>query len=357
VLENVRAQLSGVSYYTPERQLTNALLTAEFPDWSVDKIAAKTGIRSRAISREDEFSSHMATKAASALFEEMSIDPGIIDYLILCTQTPDFLLPSTACVVQEQLGVPSSAGAIDVNQGCSGYIYSLGLAKGLVETRQSRNVLVLTADTYSKLLNPLDRSVRTIFGDAASATLVSVAPSGDERLSGFTYGTDGSGAQHLITANGNLRDPISVSPKAQVTSRGLTASSHDLYMNGPEIFNFTLRVVPPLITEVLETANLTLEDISYFVPHQANAFMLHHLREKLEIPEEKFVIEMDDVGNTVSSTIPIALAKMQRTGHLSNGMRILVFGFGVGLSWAGAVVTWSASNKKMNTGYLLSKHN
>lgn len=340
MLGNVRAQISGLSYYIPEQVLTSNLLSKEFPDWSADKISAKTGIDSRRISREHEFSSQMATEAARFLFEELAFDRKLIDYIILCTQTPDFLLPSTACLVQDRLGLSHDVGAIDVNQGCSGYVYSLGLAKGLVETGQSKNVLVLTSDTYSKLLNPQDRNVRTIFGDAATATLVSKTTSKGEKLSSFTYGTDGAGAQHLITASGNLRDSGLVSPRAQVAERGFSASPHDLYMNGPEIFNFTLRVVPPLIEQVLTSANLSLEDISYFVPHQANAFMLNHLREKLNIPKEKFIIELEDVGNTVSSSIPIALAKMHRSGRLASGMRILIFGFGVGLSWAGAVVTW-----------------
>lgn len=339
--ETKKAHISAVNYFVPAQELTNQMLSSTFPEWSVDKIASKTGIHARRIASGDEFSSTMAAKAAQGLFSRNSVKPEEVDYIILCTQTPDFLLPTTACLVHRELKLNHSVGAIDVNQGCSGFVYSLGLAKGLIETGQAENVLVLTADTYSKLINPRDKSVRTIFGDGATATLVSVSESDHDLLAGFTYGTDGSGAEHLITTAGNLRKPENIARKTFHTSEELEPSRYDLFMNGPEIFNFTLRVVPGLVESVLAAADLQEDDIDLFVPHQANTFMLEHLRDKLKLPEERFVIDMSDVGNTVSSTIPLTLARLQTAGKLKTGMRVMILGFGVGLSWAGAVITWA----------------
>lgn len=333
------ARISAVDYYLPDATLSNEDLSAEFPEWSVDKIAAKTGINNRHISGQDQFSSDLAIAAGKALFQAHGIDPDSVEYLIVCTQSPDYFLPTTACIVQDGLGLQKSIGAVDMNLGCSGYIYALGQAKGLIESGQVSNVLVITADTYTKFINREDKSVRTIFGDGASATLVT--DDGDaESITAITYGTDGSGAKHLIVPQGGLRDGVGISPKADTSSREIAASGYDLYMDGPEIFNFTLRVVPGSVERILEKADLELADIDLFVFHQANAFMLEHLRKKLGVAEERFFVSMEDSGNTVSSTIPIALAEAERAGRLIPGMRVLLLGFGVGLSWGGLVVTW-----------------
>ncbi len=333
------ARIAAVDYFLPEAVLTNEDLAAQFPEWSVEKIAGKTGIHQRHISGPDEFSSDLATAAGRALFESKGIDPASIEYLIVCTQSPDYFLPSTACIVQERLGLPMSAGATDITLGCSGYIYALGLAKGLIESGQVSNVLVVTADTYTKFINPLDKSVRTIFGDGASATLVT--DDGEPTsITGITYGTNGAGAKSLIVPHGGLREGEGIQPKADVAARSLDASGYDLYMDGPDIFNFTLEVVPPSVDTILAKAGLTGDDIDLYVFHQANAFMLDHLRKKLGVPTEKFFVALADFGNTVSSTIPIALTEAERQGVLKPGMRVMLLGFGVGLSWGGLVTTW-----------------
>jgi len=334
-----RARIHAVSYHLPEDKLTNERLSAEFPEWSVEKISSKTGIHERSIAGPDEFSSDLAVAAAERLFEEHGIDRSVVDYIIVCTQTPDFLLPSTSTIVQDRLRLPRSVGATDITLGCSGYVYGLGLAKGLIESGQARNVLLLTADTYTKLLNPADKSVRTIFGDGASATLVT-DDADQERLRAFVYGSDGAGARHLIVPQGGLRDGGGIAPKSAPDARGLDASTYDLYMDGPEIFNFTLDVVPATVDQVLERAELTRDDIDLFVFHQANAFMLDHLRKKLAIEPERFFVSLERTGNTVSSTIPIALADAVQQGRLKPGMTVMLLGFGVGLSWAGSIVEW-----------------
>lgn len=334
------ARISAIEYHLPDAVLDNEALSAEFPEWSVEKISAKTGIDRRHIAGPDEFSSDLATAAGRKLLDRLAVDPSTIDYLIVCTQSPDYYLPSTACIVQDALGLPTSAGATDITLGCSGYIYALGLAKGLIESGQVSNVLVITADTYSKFINPADKSVRTIFGDGAAATLVTADGDADS-LTAFTYGTDGAGAKSLIVPAGGLRDGVALQPKADPGVRALEESGHDLYMDGPEIFNFTLAVVPESVEAILAKAGLEQDDIDLFVFHQANAFMLEHLRKKLGVPAEKFFVALSESGNTVSSTIPIALAEAVDAGALKPGMKVMLLGFGVGLSWGGLVTTWS----------------
>lgn len=334
------ARIAAVASYFPEATLTNAELSEEFPQWSVEKIAEKTGIRSRHIANGVEFSSDLATGAGKSLFEDWGIAPTEVEYLIVCTQSPDFFLPSTATIVQHNLGLLNSVGAIDVNLGCSGYVYSLGLAKGLIESGQVANVLVVTADTWSKYINPGDKSVRTIFGDGATATLVR-GDSDTETMTGFVYGTDGGGAGDLIVPRGGIRSGEEFAEKAAPDARGLIPSDYDLYMDGPSIFNFTLGVVPTTISKVLERTKREADEVDYFVFHQANRFMLEHLRTKLGIAESKFPVVIEECGNTISSTIPIVLEQMIREGKLSRGTRTMLMGFGVGLSWAGAMIDWT----------------
>jgi 3-oxoacyl-[acyl-carrier-protein] synthase-3 len=333
------ARIQAVEYYLPDGVLSNEDLAAEFPEWSVDKISAKTGINRRHIAAPDEFSSDLAVAAGAKLLSTHGIEPASIEYLIVCTQSPDFYLPSTACLVQDRLGLPIHAGATDITLGCSGYIYALGLAKGLIESGQVANVLVITADTYSKFINPRDKSVRTIFGDGAAATLVTAVDE-EQAIYGITYGTNGAGGKSLVVPNGGLRTGDSLAPKSLVATRDLQASGYDLYMDGPDIFNFTLEVVPQSVDRILERSALELEDVDLFVFHQANAFMLEHLRKKLGVPTEKFFVSLSESGNTVSSTIPIALADAVTQGALKPGMKVMLLGFGVGFSWGGLIIRW-----------------
>ena len=335
----MKARIEAVDYYLPNQQLTNEDLSLKFPEWSVDKIGSKTGIMSRRIAAVDEFSSDLAVAAARNLFTNHNIDAASVEYLIVCTQSPDFFLPTTATIVQNQLGLRTGIGAVDVNLGCSGYIYALGLAKGLIESDQVSNVLVITADTYSKFLNPQDKSVRTIFGDGSAATLVG-GHGGPSSIYAVTYGSDGAGAKSLLVPNGGLREGNGLSPMAAVEVRGIESNGFDLFMDGPAIFNFTLKVVPELVGNVLQRGDLKMEEVDLFVLHQANGFMLEHLRKKLGIDFEKFFVSLAQSGNTVSSTIPIALTEAVRQGRLQPGMKVMMLGFGVGLSWAGLMVDW-----------------
>lgn len=333
---NSDAYIQAISYYLPLYELNNAVIEKDFPEWSIDKIAEKTGIHRRFIAASDETSGDMAVMAANKLFDEHQIDRSTIDYIILCTQSPDYFLPTTACVLQEKLGLGTHVGAFDMNLGCSGFIYGLGLAKGLICTGQAKNILFITSETYSKFIHPRDKSNKTIFGDAAAATLIT-ADKGFASLKNFEYGTDGRGANNLIVKNGALRNYKTIDENP-VEENGNVISADNLFMNGSEIFLFTLGAVPVLINKTLEKNNLTKEDIDLFVFHQANKFMLDSLKKKTKIEDSKFYLYLENCGNTVSSTIPIALYHAQKENRLHKNTNVLLAGFGVGYSWGGTVI-------------------
>jgi 3-oxoacyl-[acyl-carrier-protein] synthase-3 len=334
----MKSYIKAISYYLPETILSNSQLAEEFPEWTAEKIAEKIGVGTRHISGPDEFTSDMAVKAATRLFEEHSIQPAQIDFVILCTQSPDYFLPTTACMVQDRLGIPISAGALDFNLGCSGYIYGLAMAKGFIAAGIAKNILFITAETYSKFIHPQDKGNRTIFGDAASATLISI--DGFAEINEFELGTDGRGAKNLIVEQGALRHPDRTLDY-QSNEQGFVSSSSHLHMEGSEIFNFTSTAVPVLVKSILTKSNLTVEDLDLVVFHQANKFMLNHLRKKLKISEEVFFYHMEECGNTVSSSIPIALYEAMKENKIKNNGTVLLAGFGVGYSWGATVLTFN----------------
>ena len=337
----MNARILAIEFHLPEQVLTSAGLAAEFPGWTVDKIKSKTGIEERRIAGADEFASDLAVQAAEKIFAAGTARDSI-EALLYCTQSPDYFLPTTACLLQNRLGLRTDIAALDFNLGCSGYIYGLGLARGLIESGQAQRVLLLTADTYSKFIHPGDRSVRTLFGDAAAATVIEASESAGGLNGPFVYGTDGRGAENLIVPAGGLRTPRREDAAVVTDEAGNQRSANHLYMNGPEIFNFTLRIVPATVEAIFTRSGLTTEDIDLFVFHQANQYMLEHLRKRLGVPAEKFVVSMQKCGNTVSSTIPIALRMALESGRLRPGMKVMLLGFGVGYSWGGTIVEWTA---------------
>jgi len=330
-----KAYIKVISYYLPAKQLTNELLVAEFPEWTAEKVAKKIGVSVRHISATDETASDMAFAAAQKLFADHQIDPETIDFVMLCTQSPDYFLPTSACILQNRLGIPTKSGAVDFNLGCSGFVYGLAVAKGLLISGVAKNILLLTAETYSKYLHPKDKANRTIFGDGASATLVS--SEGFAEIMEFSLGTDGSGADRLIVKSGGSRTPEKVNDLTFDESGNPLSSDH-LFMDGTGIFNFTLDMVPVLVDDTLLANNLTKGEINQFVFHQANKYLMGFLRKKIQIPEEKFYYYIDQVGNTVSSTIPIALSEAQKDLSIKSGDLVLLAGFGVGYSWGGTIL-------------------
>lgn len=337
----MKAAVRAIEYYLPADVVTTEHLAAQFPEWSVAKIDDKIGVRERHIAAPDECSSDLAVAAARKLFDSGVCSPSDVDYVLLCTQSPDYFLPTTACLVQERLGIPSNAGALDFNLGCSGYVYGLGLAQGLVETGQASRLLLLTAETYSKFMHPRDKSVRTIFGDAAAATLVSAVDADEPAMGPYVYGTDGKGAQNLMVPTGGMRRRRTPESAYETEDEyGNIRSSDNLFMDGAEIFNFTLEVVPQSVARLLDRAGKRIDEIDLFVFHQANRYMLEHLRKRMKLPAETFCVAMSHCGNTVSSTIPIALKHASCEGRLKQGDTAMLVGFGVGYSWGATLVRW-----------------
>ena len=318
----MKSYIKAISTYFPKNILTNDAISAQFPEWDSEKILQKIGIEQRYIAQEDECASDMAAKAVLNLIKEHHLDKNAIDFLLLCTQTPDHILPTTACIVQEKAGLPTSSAALDINQGCSGYIYGLSLASSLIASGNFKNVILVTADTYTKYIHPKDKGNLSIFGDAATATLVSTE--GAYCIGKPTLGTDGAGAENLIIRNGGTRSPRNENPDDL---------DNFVDMKGGKIFNFIIKRTPEVVYNNLKTNNLDIKDIDLFVFHQANTHILNKVREEMEIPEEKFVIEMRHYGNTISSTIPIAFSEHLRKYPQKASEKIQFVGFGVGYSW------------------------
>ena len=337
----MKAANKAIEIYSPETVLTNEDLANGGAGWTAQKIFIKTGIKERRVASAAECASDLGVAAANSLFASGACDRASIDYLLFCTQSPDFFLPTTACLIHERLGLEGSCGALDFNLGCSGYVYGLSLAKALVESKQAGNILLITAETYSKFIHPEDRSVRTLFGDAGAATLISGVNSNEDFIGPFIFGTDGSGGRHLIVPTGGMRQRTVSEAEIMSDTDGNRRTFNNLFMDGPEIFNFTLRVVPETVNNLLTKAGKTLDEVDFFVFHQANVFMLHHLRNKLKIAEGKFVIAIEHHGNTVSSTIPIALKHLMIRDKLKPEKLLALVGFGVGYSWGGVLVKWS----------------
>ncbi len=319
--------IKAISYHLPQKVVTNQDLVKAFPEWSVEKIAGKVGIAERHIAAQDETAMNLAYHAAEKLFTEHNVNKNDIDFVLLCTQSPDYFLPTSACVLQHKLGLRTDIGALDFNLGCSGFVYGLSMAKGLILGNIAKNVLLLTAETYNKHIHPKDKGNRTIFGDAAAATLVST--SGYAKIGEFSLGTDGAGAENLMLKTGAMRYP---QPLDDGWDDQQVPSDY-LYMNGAEIFNFTSDAVPVLVEDVLVKNKLVLEDLDLVIFHQANKYMMNYLRKLVGIDKDKFYIYLEKVGNTVSSTIPIALYHAQKDNMLKGN--VLLAGFGVGYSWAG----------------------
>ena len=331
----MKVYIKGISYYLPDKILTNEDLVQSFPEWNTEKIATKVGISQRHISAVTETAGDMAERAALKLFEEYSVLPEEIDFILLCTQSPDYHLPSTACLLQNRLGIPTTTGALDYDLGCSGCIYGLSLAKGLIVADIAKNVLLLTSETYNKYIHPNDKGNRSIFGDGAAACLISTT--GFAEIGNFSLGTDGNGAENLIVKTGGSRFPHR-KDDIEFDDQGHIKSSDYLYMNGSEIFNFTLDIVPALVKDVLVKNNINKDNIGYYVFHQANKFMLQTIRKVCLIPKDKFYINLENSGNTVSSTVMIALKDAIKKDLINEGMNVMISGFGVGYSWGGCIL-------------------
>lgn len=333
----MKAFIKRITYYLPEKVEEN----------QNERLRLKTGIEYRHVAGENETASDMAVKAAEKLLEDVS--KGNIDYVLFCSQSPDYYLPTTACIIQDRLGLSPNCGALDYNHGCTGYIYGLGLAKGLIESGQAQNVLLLTAETYSKYINHEDHAVLPLFGDAATATLITGEDSALDGVYGFKYGTDGRGFSNLIVPVGGARLPYqSTEIETVIDKYDNKRTNRNLFMDGGAIMDFALDVVAPTLNEILSANNLDRADIDYYVFHQANSFMLKSLQKICKLKKLPYWNDVREYGNTVSNSVPIALVDMMKTTSPVELRRVMIMGFGVGLSWGGCIVDLIKVNTKWN---------
>lgn len=312
--------IKHISTYLPSTVLANEQIYDRF-EFPKGFLETKIGVLERRIAGPDESTSDLAVAAGKKLFDETTLQPNAVDLLVLCTQNADYRLPHTSALLQERLGLQKSVAAFDINLGCSGFVYSLALIEGWMLSQQSRNALLVTCDPYSKIMDPKDRSTVPLFSDGAAVTWI--GPGAGNRVGKSVFGTDGSQAGALIVRNSGTR----VEPGAKST----------LHMSGRTIYEYVLRNIPAVVHECCERNETRLEEIDYFILHQASAHMLEGLRTRLKIPEDKMVRNLALVGNTVSSTIPMALLEVMKREDLK-GKTAMLCGFGVGLSWAATIL-------------------
>ncbi len=327
--------IERIGVHLPQRVVSTEEIVAESGRGKADKLTKFTGVRTRHICAPDETALDLATEACRKVLDAEAAQT--VDFVIYCTQTPEYYLPSSACLLQQRLNLPQTVGALDINLGCSGFVNGLALAKGLVSGGLASTVLLVNTDTLTKFVNPLDQSNRIIFGDAATACLLRRCD--EEHVHAFSFGTDGRGASSLIVPNGAMRHRYDPNAELMTDENGNQYTANDIYMSGPDIFNFTIEAVPVLVADVLRRNGAQLEDLDYIIFHQANRYILDYLRKLIGIPAEKFHNDLETTGNTSSATIPLALADGLAKRTLRQGHRVLLAGFGVGFSWAGVVIT------------------
>ena len=324
----MKVKISSISYHLPEKTEGLNDLQRDNPDWDMPKLLEKTGIRTRHIASSDQTASDLAYTAAEQLLCDTQIR-NQIDLLILVTQSPDYLLPTSACILQDRLRLSQNCMAFDINLGCSGFVSALSVAGGLIESGVVNTGLILCADTYSKYIDKHDRACRPIFSDGAAAILVE--RTAIDSIGPFDFGTDGSGFEHLIVRRGGARDPDK-------------ASDHPhpiLEMHGSDVFVFTMRVVPACIVKLLARAGLNIDQVDLFIFHQASRLVIENLIRLMSLDEKKVFVNHEFIGNTVSATIPIALKDAVANGRLTTGQTVVLVGFGVGLSWSAVVLRWA----------------
>jgi len=332
--------IEHIASYLPEKRLTNADLELLFPGFKIQELTRLTGVTSRHITANDETSVDMGVEAVKQLFAYHDTDMADIGYVLFCSAGGDYITPPSACILHDRVGLPSKCGAMDFNQGCTGFLYGLSLADSLIGAGRAKKVLLVTAEAITKTLHEKDKANRAIFGDAGAATLISARR--DAALAGdFVFGTDGSKHEHIIIRQGRERFPVTDFSEGDfIDAQGNVRNHRNFFMNGSEVFNFSVAKAPELVNDLLERYQLSMEEIDFFVFHQANRIILESIGRKLKIPQNKLIVEIETTGNTVSSTIPVAMQAMERKGQLKRGMILMLAGFGVGFSWGGTIVRY-----------------
>ncbi len=330
---NGRVSITGIGSNAPQRVMKNDEL-AQIVDTSDEWIVERTGIRERRVAAPDEALSDLALPAAKDALEQAGLQPSAVDLIIVATVTPDMLFPSTGAILADQLGAKDAA-AYDLSAGCTGFVYALVQAHGMVASGLVDHALVVGGDVLSKIVDWEDRSTCVLFGDGAGAVVLERVPDGG--FLGFELGADGSGGPELYMPAGGSRAPA--------TAETVAARQHFAKMNGREVFKFATRVLVDSAEKVLDECGVPVEEIDVYVPHQANVRIIDHARKKLGIPEERTVVNVDRFGNTSSGSIPLALGDAESDGRLKEGEMVLMTGMGAGLTWGSALIEWTANGK------------
>ena len=319
----------GLGSYVPEKTLTNFDLE-KMVDTSDEWITERTGIKQRHIAADDEATSDMSLKAAEKALADAGVAPEEIDLIIVATASPDHAFPSTACLIQDRIGAKNAA-AFDLSAGCSGFVYSLGVASQMVKSGLYNKALIIGAETLSRIMNWKDRNTCVLFGDGAGAAVIGVVEGGFGVL-GIDLGSDGSGGKYLFQPAGGSRKPASEETVAN--------HEHTIHMNGPEVFKFAIQIMGKTAKRALAKAGMKPEEIDLLVPHQANMRIITSAAKRLKAPMEKVWVNVDKYANTSAASIPIALCEAQQAGALKKGDNVLLVGFGAGLTWAAIVLKW-----------------
>jgi 3-oxoacyl-[acyl-carrier-protein] synthase-3 len=322
--------------------MTNEELDRLNPDWNIHELAKVTGVLQRRVAEPNDFASDYALAAAEKLFEESGISRDEIDFVLFNSYSPDYISPATACILQDKLGIPNHAGAIDFNVGCTGFVYGLSIANGLILSGACKNVLFITSDVTTKYLHPGDKSTWTLFGDGASACVVS-ANTGqeDSEICSFVMGTDGKGYKNIIVKNGGARFPVrELNPPDSEDNYGNIVNDNCIRMNGSGVFLFSIKTGPKMVTQLLEKEKLKAKDIDRAVFHQASKYILQTIAKKTGLQDDQYRLDLETLGNTVASSIPIAIHNDIVEGKIKRGDTLMLASFGVGFSWAGAILKW-----------------
>lgn len=321
--------ISGTGSYVPEKRLTNQDLE-KLVETSNDWIVQRTGIRERRISGPDQASSDLAFEAARRALEASKLSPDDIDLIIVATLTPDMLTPSTACVLQTRLGIKRHIGAFDINAACSGFVYALATASQFIANGAFKHILVVGAETLSRIVDYTDRGTCILFGDGAGAVVLSACDDPERGLRAFELGADGGGGTLLNIPAGGSRQPI--------TPEALARRDQYLKMNGREVYKFAVTQMTHSLQQAMQACSLTSEHVRLVVPHQVNQRIIDSATSKMGFPAEKVYINIDRYGNTSGASVPIALDEAMRSGRCGAGDWIIMVAFGAGLTWASATM-------------------
>ena len=331
--------INQIEYYLPEKVITNADLAKENPDWDIEKIEKKSGVKSRHIAETDQTALDLAIKAVEKVFSTGFIAKNQIHAIIFCTQSPDYIMPSNSFLIHKYFNFSQEVWAFDYNLACSGYIYGLAISRGILETSLAKYILLITSETYSKYINQKDRSTSILFGDGAAASIISEDK--ERGIIDVILSSNGEKFDTFYIPAGGSKIPKDMHTKeTTVDHSGNIRNLENIHMNGFAVWQFISKNVSEQISKLLKRNSMCVNDIDLFVFHQASKLTLDSLVKILKINEDKVFINLKDIGNTVSSSIPIALKDAEDNGRLKRGDLILLSGFGVGLSWGSVIMKY-----------------